>query len=47
VVDFALGVPGSLAFCEEVVHGAGVGLVHWSGYFLGGCDGCYGGDGDG
>ena len=47
VVNFALGVPGSLAFCEEVVHGAGVGLVHWSGCFWGGCDGCYGGDGDG
>ena len=46
VVDFALGVPGSLAFCEEVVHGAGVGLVHWSGCFWGGCDGCYEGDGD-
>ena len=47
VMDFALGMPGSLAFCEELVHGAGVGLVHWSGCFWGGCDGCYGGDGDG
>ena len=47
VVDFALGMPGSLAFCEEFVHGAGVRLVHWSGYFGGGCNGCYGGDGDG
>ena len=35
VMDFALGVPGSLAFCEELVHGAGVRLVHWSGYFGG------------
>ena len=46
VMDFALGMPGSLAFCEELVHGAGVRLVHWSDCFWGGCDGCYGGDGD-